>query len=111
MIGQTLSQYKIVSRLGAGGMAEVFVAEDPKLQRQVALKILPPDMALDPERRSRFEREAQAIAALNHPNIVTIYSVEEVEGTHFMTMELVKGKTLTNSFLTRVSVSLDRFLE
>ncbi len=75
-------------------MGEVYVAEDTKLHRNVALKILPPEMASD-ERRHRFEREAQAVAALNHPNIVTVFSVEEAEGIHFITMELVKGKTLT----------------
>ena len=95
MIGETLGHYKIVSKLGEGGMGEVFVAEDPKLKRNVALKILPPEMAKDPDRRARFKREAQAVAALNHPNIVHIYSVEEANGYHFLTMELVEGQTLS----------------
>ncbi len=80
MIGQTLSHYKILEKLGSGGMGEVYVAEDTKLHRNVALKILPPEIASE-ERRHRFEREAQAVAALNHPNIVTVFSVEETEGT------------------------------
>jgi serine/threonine protein kinase len=76
-------------------MAEVYVAEDNKLKRRVALKILPADMAGDPARLDRFQREAETIAALNHPNIVTIYSVEEAEEIHFLTMELVEGETLS----------------
>jgi serine/threonine-protein kinase len=76
-------------------MGDVYVAEDTKLDRKVALKVLPPEMASDPERRARFEREAKAVAALNHPHIVTVYSVEKADETHFITMELVRGKTLT----------------
>jgi serine/threonine protein kinase len=89
---QILNHYRILGPLGRGGMGEVFVAEDTKLHRKVALKILPAVMAADPERRIRFEREAQAVAAINHPNIVTIHSVEEAEGVPFLTMELVEGK-------------------
>jgi len=109
MLGTTLNHYRILRRLGAGGMGEVFEAEDTKLHRKVALKVLPASVASDPdpsagsgssraksweERRERFEREARAVAALNHPNIVTIYSVEEADGTPFLTMELVEGQTL-----------------
>jgi len=94
MIGETLAHYEIVGSLGKGGMGEVYVAEDTKLGRRVALKVLPEEMAADPERRARFEREARAVAALNHPNIVTVHSVEEADGVHFITMELVEGKTL-----------------
>lgn len=94
MIGKTLSHYKISGRLGKGGMGEVYLAEDTRLKRRVALKVLPPDLAADPFRLERFQREAEAIAALNHPNVVIIYSVEEVEGIRFLTMELVEGKTL-----------------
>ena len=97
MVGTTLLHYRIVRPLGSGGMGEVYAAEDTKLQRVVALKILPPAMAEDPDRLARFRREAQAIAALNHPNVVTVYSVEEAGGTHFLTMELVEGLTLTAS--------------
>ena len=87
MIGRTLSHYRITDRLGAGGMGEVYLAEDTKLKRRVALKILPADLAADPGRLARFQGEAEALAALNHPNIVTIYSVEYTDGVHFITME------------------------
>ncbi len=90
-------------------MGEVYVAKDTKLHRNVALKILPPEMASE-ERRHRFEREAQAIAGLNHPNIVTVHSVEEDEDVHFITMELVKGKTLTKLLPTR-GISLNQFFD
>src|SRR5437870_3936707 len=95
VIGRTLNHFKILERLGKGGMAEVYLAEDNKLKRRVALKVLPEEMASDPARLERFQREAETIAALNHPNIVTIYSVEEAEGVRFLTMELVEGETLT----------------
>ena len=96
MVGTTLLHYRITGTLGAGGMGEVYAAEDTKLQRRVALKVLPPETASDPDRLRRFQREARAVAALNHPNIVTIYSVEESGGVHFLTMELVEGKTLAD---------------
>ena len=102
MIGRALNHYKILSELGSGGMGDVYLAEDTKLHRQVALKVLASSVADDAERRARFEREARAVAALNHPNIVTIHSVEEAEGLHFITMELVRGKTLSE--LDRKSV-------
>jgi len=95
MIGQTLAHYEILEKIGAGGMGDVYVALDTTLDRKVALKILPPELAESEDRRSRFKREAKAVAALNHPNIVHVYSVEEVNGIHFITMELVKGTTLT----------------
>jgi non-specific serine/threonine protein kinase len=95
MIGKTLAHYEVVATLGKGGMGEVYVAQDTKLQRRVALKVLPKETAADPERRSRFEREARAVAALSHPNIVTVHSVEEADGVHFITMELVEGRTLS----------------
>jgi len=94
VIGSTLKHYKILKLLGKGGMGEVYLATDTHLDRQVALKTLPVDVARNPERRARFEREAKVVAALNHPNIVTIYSVEEHEGIGFITMELVEGKSL-----------------
>jgi Tol biopolymer transport system component len=94
--GSRLGTYEILGTLGAGGMGVVYRARDVKLKRDVALKILPDTFAGDPERLERFQREAQAIAALNHPNVVTIYSVEEVDGVHFLTMELIDGKPLSD---------------
>ena len=110
MIGQTLGHYRIVREIGAGGMGVVYQAEDTTLGRQVALKILPPELAADDDRRLRFAREARAVAALNHPNIVTVHSVEESGGIHFITMELVKGKTLAE-LLPRQGFALGRFFE
>lgn len=93
--GRVLLHYRIVDKIGAGGMGEVYLAEDQKLGRQVALKVLPAPMAGDRELLERFRREARAVAALNHPNIVTLYSIEETEGIHLLTMELVAGTTLS----------------
>jgi serine/threonine protein kinase/tetratricopeptide (TPR) repeat protein len=92
--GTTLGSYKIVGPIGSGGMGEVYRARDTKLGRDVAIKVLPVAMALDPEGLARFTREARAVAALNHPNIVTIFSTEEADGMRFMTMELIEGRTL-----------------
>jgi len=94
MIGRTLGHYKILDRLGAGGMGVVWLAEDLALGRRVALKMLRDDVAASPEKRARFEREARSVAALNHPNIVTLYSVEEADGVRFLAMEYVPGRTL-----------------
>ena len=93
-VGQVLNHYRVIGPLGAGGMGEVWEAEDSKLKRRVAIKVLPPDLAASQERLQRFRREAEAIAALNHPNIVTIHSVEETDGTHFLSMEKVEGESL-----------------
>jgi len=92
--GTKLGPYEIQSPLGAGGMGEVYRATDTKLGRDVALKVLPAEMAHDPERLARFRREAKALAQLDHPNIVTIHSVEESDGVHFLTMQLVEGQPL-----------------
>src|SRR5438876_8276567 len=90
MIGTSLIHYRLTAKLGAGGMGEVYRATDTKLGREVALKVLPEAFACDPERMARFEREAQVLAALNHPNIAAIYGVEE----RAIVMELVEGATL-----------------
>jgi Tol biopolymer transport system component len=110
MVPELLAHYRIIRPIGAGGMGEVFLAEDEKLGRRIALKVLAPAMAADPERRARFDREARAVAALNHPNIITIYSVEEQDGLLFMTMELIEGKTLSDLIPAR-GLPIERFLE
>jgi Tol biopolymer transport system component len=109
LLPATLGHYRIVRPIGAGGMGEVFLADDGKLGRKVALKVLPHALAADPERRGRFEREARAVAALNHPNIITIYSVEDLDGVLFLTMELVEGKTLTE-LIPSHGMSLEQLL-
>ena len=107
--GDALGHYRILETLGKGGMGEVYAAEDTKLHRTVALKILPAVFAADPAFRERFAREAQAVAALNHPNIVTIYSVEEDAGRPFITMERVEGRPL-NEVVPRGGLPFDRIL-
>ncbi len=94
MIGRRLAHYEITDQLGAGGMGEVYLALDTKLERKVALKVLPAELADDPARLGRLQREAKALAALDHPGIVTVFSVEEAEGLHFLTMAHVEGETL-----------------
>ena len=93
--GQTLLQYRLIEKIGEGGMGVVWKAEDTLLEREIALKLLPDSFAADPHRREQFEREAKAVAALNHPNIVTIFSVLEDDEHYFFTMELVGGRPLT----------------
>ncbi len=110
LTGRTLLHYRILEKVGSGGMGEVYAAEDTKLKRTVALKVLPEPMAADAARLARFEREATAIAALNHPNIVTIHSIEHAEGIHFLTMELVRGRRLTD-LIPREGFPLGRLLE
>jgi Tol biopolymer transport system component/predicted Ser/Thr protein kinase len=92
--GARLGPYQIVAPLGAGGMGEVYRASDPRLRREVALKTLPSGLASDPERRSRFEQEARAASALNHPNIITVLDIGEEQGVAWIAMELVEGRTL-----------------
>src|SRR5450755_2170504 len=92
--GSRLGPYEILSPIGAGGMGEVYRARDPRLGREVALKVLPEELSADKDRLSRFEQEARSASALNHPNIITIYEIGQVEHVSYIAMELVDGKTL-----------------
>jgi serine/threonine protein kinase len=94
MAGEMLAHYKVMERLASGGMGEIYIAEDTRLGRRVALKVLPAEAVADAERLQRFQSEARAVAAMNHPNIVTIHGVEAERGIHFIAMELVDGQTL-----------------
>src|SRR5258708_17331540 len=93
-VGNRLGSYEILAPIGAGGMGEVYKARDIKLDREVAIKVLPSALARDPERLARFEREAKVLASLNHPNIAQIYGIEESEVGRALVMELVPGQTL-----------------
>src|SRR5262245_33235691 len=90
--GSEFGAYEILSPLGAGGMGEVYRARDKKLKREVAIKVLPDQFSRDPDRVSRFQREAEALAALNHSNIAGIYDVQETKGTRFLVLELIEGE-------------------
>jgi serine/threonine protein kinase/Tfp pilus assembly protein PilF len=107
--GTRLGPYEVVALLGAGGMGEVYRAHDPRLGRDIAVKVLPESVASDPEWRARFEREARTAAALNHPNIVTLHSIEEDEGRRFITMELLDGRNLAQ-IVTPDGLKLDHLL-
>jgi serine/threonine-protein kinase len=97
--GAKLGAYEVLSLIGVGGMGEVYRARDTKLRRDVAIKVLPEEFSGDKERLARFEREAQALASLNHPNIAAIYGFEQVEGLHYLVMELVPGETLAERLM------------
>jgi len=109
MIGTTLAHYRITAALGAGGMGEVWRATDTKLGREVALKVLPSEMASSGERLDRFRREAMTLASLDHPGVVGVYSVEESDGVHFLTMQLVEGESL-DRLIPEGGMPLDRLL-
>jgi TolB-like protein/tetratricopeptide (TPR) repeat protein len=109
-IGSRLGTYEILARIGAGGMGDVYRARDTKLGRSVAIKILPPAFIDEPERLARFQREAKMLASLNHPNIVTLHSFEEVNGVHFLTMELVEGQSL-NRLIPKDGLPVEQILD
>src|SRR5437867_4116825 len=108
--GTRLGTYQITAPLGAGGMGEVYRARDTRLGREVAVKVLPGAVTSSADRLARFEREARTVAGLNHPNIVTLFSVEDEEGTRFLTMELVEGQSL-DQHVTPGGMPLARVVE
>jgi non-specific serine/threonine protein kinase len=120
MLGTTISHYRVLDKLGSGGMGVVYRAQDTRLGREVALKTLPPEVASDPLMVERLVREARSASSLNHPNICTIHEIDEADGKHFITMELLEGQTLReriaeglipNSELIRIGIQITDALD
>jgi eukaryotic-like serine/threonine-protein kinase len=109
--GTRLGSYELLAQIGAGGMGEVYKAHDTKLGRDVAIKVLPEAFAHDPDRLSRFQREAKMLAALNYPNIATIHWLEQSNGTHYLVMELVPGETLAGRIKREGAVPFEEALK
>ena len=110
LVGQTIDRYQILKQIGAGGMGEVYLAEDQHLLRKVALKMLPAYLTRDDELVRRFQREARSISALNHPNILTIHEIGQVDSYHFMVTELIEGETLRQR-LARGPLKIEQALD
>ncbi len=108
MIGKTLSHYRVIEKIGQGGMGEVYRAKDSILKREVAIKLLPEQFTRDPQRLTRFEREAQLLASLNHLNLAAIYGLEEADGVRFLALELVPDETLAERRLPKARCPLRR---
>src|SRR6201987_6118674 len=109
--GTRLGSYEVGAQIGAGGMGEVYKAHDTKLGRDVAIKIIPEAFAHDSDRLSRFQREAKMLASLNHPNIATIYGLEQSNGTNYLVMELVSGETLAESIKREGAIPIEEALK
>src|SRR5205814_429305 len=109
--GTKLGRYEIRSKIGEGGMGEVYLAQDTKLDRKVALKLLPADVAAHSDRMKRFVQEAKAASALNHPNIITIYEIDEADSINFIATEFIEGATLRERILNTPPMKLSEILE
>ena len=109
VVGKMINHYQVISQLGAGGMGEVYLAQDLTLRRQVALKLLPPEFNQDSDRVERFKREARAVSALNHPGIITIHEIGQVDDTQFMATEFIDGATLRQRMLSARLTLLESF--